>query len=95
MLDTLFNPGGRIGPVAFRNAALTLIALGAAISLTPLVLPALWMLSFTGFVMIYPWAVIYRQPGFEWLGLAEMGVFLGILMVGYVYAWDSGALKWQ
>jgi len=45
-------------------------------------------------VFLYPWAVIYRQlPGT--VGLVEMGVFLGILMVGYVYAWDNGALKWR
>ena len=46
-------------------------------------------------VFLYPWAVIYRQPEIGILGLVEMGIFLGILMVGYVYAWDSGALKWQ
>ena len=46
-------------------------------------------------VFLYPWAVIYRQPEITTVGLVEMGVFLGILMVGYVYAWDSGALKWQ
>ena len=44
-------------------------------------------------VFLYPWAVIYREIGM--VGLVEMGVFLGILMVGYVYAWDNGALKWQ
>ena len=44
-------------------------------------------------VFLYPWAVIYRELG--GLGLVEMGVFLGILMVGYVYAWDNGALEWQ
>ena len=43
-------------------------------------------------VFLYPWAVIYRQLGM--VGLVEMSVFLGILMVGYVYAWDNGALKW-
>jgi NADH-quinone oxidoreductase subunit A len=46
-------------------------------------------------VFLYPWAVIYRQPGFELTGLVEMCIFLGVLMVGYVYAWDNGALKWQ
>jgi NADH-quinone oxidoreductase subunit A len=46
-------------------------------------------------VFLYPWAVIYRQPEITTAGLVEMGVFLGILMVGYVYAWDNGALKWQ
>ncbi len=44
-------------------------------------------------VFLYPWAVVYRSLGMG--GLVEMGVFLGILMVGYVYAWDNGALKWQ
>lgn len=44
-------------------------------------------------VFLYPWAVIYRTLGF--LGLVEMGAFLGILMVGYVYAWDNGALDWK
>jgi NADH-quinone oxidoreductase subunit A len=46
-------------------------------------------------VFLYPWAVIYRQPGFELTGLVEMLGFLGILMVGYIYAWDNGALKWR
>ena len=44
-------------------------------------------------VFLYPWAVIYRELGVP--GLVEMGIFLGILMVGYFYAWDNGALKWQ
>ncbi len=44
-------------------------------------------------VFLYPWAVIYRSLGI--VGLVEMGIFLGILMVGYIYAWDNGALEWQ
>ncbi len=44
-------------------------------------------------VFLYPWAVVYRTLGP--LGLVEMGVFLGVLMVGYVYAWNNDALKWQ
>ena len=43
-------------------------------------------------VFLYPWAVVYRQLGLP--GLVEMGIFLGILMVGYLYAWDNDALKW-
>ena len=42
---------------------------------------------------LYPWAVVYRSLGL--LGLVEMGVFLGVLMVGFVYAWDNGALDWH
>ena len=44
-------------------------------------------------VFLYPWAVIYRELGV--LGLVEMGIFLGILVVGFVYAWDNGALEWK
>ena len=44
-------------------------------------------------VFLYPWAVVYRTLGM--VGLIEMGVFLGILMVGYFYAWDNDALEWQ
>ncbi len=44
-------------------------------------------------VFLYPWAVVYRELGV--LGLIEMGVFLGVLIVGFVYAWDNGALDWR
>ena len=44
-------------------------------------------------VFLYPWAVVFNELGS--LGLVEMGVFLGILMVGYLYAWDNRALDWK
>ncbi len=44
-------------------------------------------------VFLYPWAVVYRNLGL--VGLVEMGIFLGVLMVGFVYAWDVGALEWK
>ena len=44
-------------------------------------------------VFLYPWAVVYRSLGLS--GLVEVGIFLGILMVGFVYAWDNDALKWH
>ena len=44
-------------------------------------------------VFLYPWAVISRTLGM--VGLVEMGIFLGILLVGYIYAWDNGALDWN
>ena len=44
-------------------------------------------------VFLYPWAVVYRSLGLS--GLGEIGIFLGILMVGFLYAWDNGALDWQ
>jgi NADH-quinone oxidoreductase subunit A len=44
-------------------------------------------------IFFLPWAVVFRQLGL--FGLAEMGVFILILLVGYVYAWKSGALEWE
>ena len=44
-------------------------------------------------VFLYPWAVIFRELGV--LGLTEMGVFMGIMMVGFIFAWDNGALDWK
>jgi NADH-quinone oxidoreductase subunit A len=43
-------------------------------------------------VFLYPWAVVYRKLAL--FGLIEMFVFLGILIVGYVYAWKRKALQW-
>jgi NADH-quinone oxidoreductase subunit A len=42
---------------------------------------------------LYPWAVLFRSLG--WFGFIEMAVFVGILLVGLVYAWKKGALEWQ
>ena len=44
-------------------------------------------------VFLYPWAVVYRGLGAS--GLVEMVIFLGILMVGFFYVWDNGALEWR
>ena len=43
-------------------------------------------------IFLYPWAVVYRELGM--LGFAEICVFMGVLMVGFVYAWANGALEW-
>ena len=44
-------------------------------------------------IFFLPWAVVFRQLGL--FGLAEMGVFILILLVGYIYAWKTGALEWE
>jgi NADH-quinone oxidoreductase subunit A len=43
-------------------------------------------------IFLFPWAIIYRK--LELFGLAEMLVFLGILIVGYVWIIKKGALDW-
>ncbi len=44
-------------------------------------------------VFMFPWAVMYRKLGL--VGLLEMALFIGILVVGFWYAWKKGALEWD
>ncbi len=44
-------------------------------------------------LFLFPWAVIFREAGIS--GLIAMGVFLGVLALGLVYAWQEGALEWD
>ena len=44
-------------------------------------------------VFLYPWAVVYKQLG--WFGFIEMGIFILLLFLGYVYILKKGALLWE
>ena len=44
-------------------------------------------------IFMIPWAVRFQSLGL--LGLIEMGVFIGILLAGFWYAWKKGALEWD
>lgn len=42
---------------------------------------------------LFPWAVSVDALGLA--GLVAMGVFLGVLVVGFIYEWKKGALEWE
>ena len=42
---------------------------------------------------LFPWAVALKSIGVA--GLAAMGIFLLILVVGFIYEWKKGALEWD
>jgi len=45
---------------------------------------------------LFPWAVTFRDfAADKMFVLGEMGVFLGILVLGFVYVWKRGALEWD
>lgn len=44
-------------------------------------------------VFFLPFAVVARQLGL--FALVEMAAFIGILLIGYIYAWRKGALEWE
>lgn len=44
-------------------------------------------------IFIVPWATVFRELGV--VGLVEMGIFAGMLLLGFVYVWKKGALEWE
>jgi NADH-quinone oxidoreductase subunit A len=42
---------------------------------------------------LFPWAVALDRIGL--VGIAAMGVFLLVLVVGFIYEWKKGALEWD
>ena len=44
-------------------------------------------------IFIVPWATVFRELGV--VGLIEMGIFAGMLLLGFVYVWKKGALEWE
>lgn len=49
-------------------------------------------------VFLYPWAILFGSldaAGYGLFALAEMGAFLLVLAVGFLYIWKKGGLEWQ
>jgi len=42
---------------------------------------------------LFPWAVALQDIGMT--GFVAMMVFLGVLVVGFIYEWKKGALEWE
>ncbi len=42
---------------------------------------------------LFPWAVVLDKIGL--FGFVAMAIFLGILVVGFIYEWKKGALEWE
>ncbi len=43
-------------------------------------------------IFLFPWAVMLDK--LVLFGFIEMMIFLGILIVGYIFVWNRGALDW-
>jgi NADH-quinone oxidoreductase subunit A len=44
-------------------------------------------------IFLYPYALVYKQLGVA--GLAAMGIFFMVLVIGMIYEWKRGALRWE
>jgi NADH-quinone oxidoreductase subunit A len=65
------------------------------------VIALIFLLFDVEMVFIFPWTTVYAQksliaadPNWGWLTLAEMFVFVSILLIGLVYVWRKGDLDW-
>lgn len=41
----------------------------------------------------FPWVLVLRKIG--WCGFYSMMIFLGLLVIGFIYEWKRGALEWE
>jgi len=49
-------------------------------------------------VFLYPWVIMYKglvHDGHALFALGEMGAFMTVLVVGFIYIWRKGGLEWQ
>jgi NADH-quinone oxidoreductase subunit A len=42
---------------------------------------------------LFPWAVSLNKIGIA--GIMAMGIFLLVLVIGFIYEWKKGALEWD
>jgi NADH-quinone oxidoreductase subunit A len=52
-------------------------------------------------LFVFPWATIFAQTEmmeadarWGWLTLVEMGIFIGVLLLGWILVWKKGDLRW-
>mgnify|MGYP003091081713 FL=1 len=44
-------------------------------------------------IFMFPWAINFKFLGV--FGVIELGIFLALLILGFIYAWKKGALNWH
>src|SRR5215467_10103145 len=44
-------------------------------------------------LFVWPWATVFKNLG--WFGYSIMLVFLGVLMLGFLYIWQKRGLEWE
>ncbi|MEJ2368128.1 MAG: NADH-quinone oxidoreductase subunit A [Acidobacteriota bacterium] len=69
------------------------------ISIRYYVVALLFLLFDVETLFLYPVAAVFREraamPAWRFFVYGEMVLFVAILIVGYVYVWRKGALKWE
>jgi NADH-quinone oxidoreductase subunit A len=46
-------------------------------------------------VFLFPWALVFDRAEFGLAAAVEMGIFVGLLTLGLLYAWRKRVLSWS
>ena len=100
VLGTIFGPQRPAGKKSMPyDSGMTPIGPGTRrIPVRFYLIAVLFILFDIEVVFFIPWALVFNdfvKAGQGLFMLAEMSVFIGILLVGYAYAWNKGALEWD
>jgi NADH-quinone oxidoreductase subunit A len=57
------------------------------------IIAMLFLLFDIEIVFLYPWAVVFKE--LKVFAFISMAVFIGILLIAYIYIWKKGALEWE
>jgi len=89
---------GQRKPTALKQAPYEcgMTTIGSSFRRIPIkyyIIAMLFLLFDIEVVFLYPWAVVFKQ--FKIFAFISMAIFIGILLVAYIYLWKKGALEWE
>jgi NADH-quinone oxidoreductase subunit A len=89
---------GQRKPTALKQAPYEcgMTTMGSSFRKIPIkyyIIAMLFLLFDIEVVFLYPWAVVFKQM--KVFAFASMAVFIGILLIAYIYIWKKGALEWE
>jgi NADH-quinone oxidoreductase subunit A len=89
---------GQRKPTAVKQATYEcgMTTIGSSFRRIPIkfyIIAMLFLLFDIELVFLYPWAVVFKE--FKVFAFVSMVVFIGILLIAYIYIWKKGALEWE
>jgi len=89
---------GQRKPTALKQAPYEcgMTTIGSSFRRIPIkyyIIAMLFLLFDIEVAFLYPWAVVFRE--LKTFAFVSMAVFIGILLIAYLYIWKKGALEWE
>ena len=89
---------GQRKPTALKQAPYEcgMTTIGSSFRRIPIkyyIIAMLFLLFDIEVAFLYPWAVVFKE--LKIFAFISMAVFIGILLIAYLYIWKKGALEWE